>query len=520
MNTVKVLFFLVIILGVAALFRFSFLSSIPPGIHPDAAANGIDAWDALVHNNRQVFYEGNSGREGLFINFISYSFDWFGPSLVAYKLPGCLIGLLSVLGMYFLGKEITQKQYGGLIASFLMATSFWMVIFDRTGFRATLSVCSVIWVSFFLLRAFRTTQWHDYALAGIFLGVGLHSYTSFRFMPLVVVAAYGYALWAWRKLKNASWLHIFQLHKYFILTVVIALFIFSPLLQYYLVHPETFMGRAHEVSVFTQSETSKHLWQSTTSNLLFFNISGDPNWRHNVARLPALDTLLGAFFLAGVAIVGYSLIKKRESAPDTSTQTRVANFFMLCLLGMMIIPAAITYSPGGIPHALRIINTAPAVYLLVTIAAVTIYERVKNSGVVQRPILLMSITLLATYLVTFNAVLYFMRWGDNGQVAHEFSEDYTHVSDYIKDLSATGSTVLLVSDSSELQFFLLAVKNVIITSKFEAVEFETSRPDVVVFSNFGQNNIRDREILITQGMQMSSGLTFGRGGHTVVVFSR
>src|SRR5688572_17270638 len=197
------------IIVIAFLLRGLFLGQIPPGIHPDAAVNALDAWDAYISNDHKAFYTSNFGREGLFINLISYSFQMLGPTLIAYKLPSVLIGIFSVFGMYFLGNNINRQRRLGLISAFLLAISFWMIVFDRTGLRATVSVACVIWTSTFFLLALRQKKWYWYALTGLLLGLGLHTYISFRLMPVVLVLGFLYHAWLQRKVTglplSATW---------------------------------------------------------------------------------------------------------------------------------------------------------------------------------------------------------------------------------------------------------------------------------------------------------------------------
>jgi len=174
----KVLIFLFIILAIAVFFRFWQLDSIPPGLYPDEAINGNEAALALESKDFRIFYPENNGREGLFINLIALSFSIFGISVWAMKLVPAIIGLLTVLGLYFLVKElfkdlrITTKdgkreptsnnlppaEIIALLSSFFLAVSFWHINFSRIGFRAILTPFCLVWGFYFLLRATRMTQ--------------------------------------------------------------------------------------------------------------------------------------------------------------------------------------------------------------------------------------------------------------------------------------------------------------------------------------------------------------------------
>src|SRR3989338_2659916 len=139
---------LVIILLIAVFFRFYDLKNVPPGLWADEAINGNNAVEA----NWKVFYPENNGREGLFINIQSLFVAAFGNEPWVLRFPSVIFGILTVLGVYLLTKEIFQdlpkKEIGfrlsnpeklALFSAFLMATSFWHINFSRIGFRTIMA---------------------------------------------------------------------------------------------------------------------------------------------------------------------------------------------------------------------------------------------------------------------------------------------------------------------------------------------------------------------------------------------
>ena len=121
----KCFYALLAILLVAVFFRFWQLDSIPPGLYPDEAINANQS----ISEPGKIFYPENGGREGLFINLIYLSFSLFGISLWSLKFIPALIGVLTVLGLYLLAKELLQTSnsqpqtpnYIALLSSFFLA---------------------------------------------------------------------------------------------------------------------------------------------------------------------------------------------------------------------------------------------------------------------------------------------------------------------------------------------------------------------------------------------------------------
>src|SRR3990167_7170271 len=116
---------LIFIILIAAFLRLVNLPAAPPGLYPDEAMNGNNALEALATRDWQVFYPENNGREGLFINIQSFSIALFGNEPWALRLPSALFGILTVLGVYFLTRELFRESEHrstiALLAAFLLA---------------------------------------------------------------------------------------------------------------------------------------------------------------------------------------------------------------------------------------------------------------------------------------------------------------------------------------------------------------------------------------------------------------
>ena len=137
---------------IAAFFlRVYNIDSVPAGIYPDEAVNGTDAQLANATNDHRWFYTNNYGREGLFMNLISVSIRIFGNTVLGLKFWSILFGTLTVLGVYFLTRELFKSHRAGLIASFMTAFSFWAINFSRISFRAIMVPFILVWSFYFLL---------------------------------------------------------------------------------------------------------------------------------------------------------------------------------------------------------------------------------------------------------------------------------------------------------------------------------------------------------------------------------
>jgi hypothetical protein len=347
MSTKKIFFFLILILAVAAFFRFYKLAEIPPGLYPDVAINGTDALDALQNNDFRVFYPENNGREGLFMNLIALSFHFFGVSVWAIKVVPAIIGFLTVLGFYLMTRELFSYEIRkntnirnalndnnesfsyirksfvfrsdiiALLSTFFLSVSFWHVNFSRLGFRAIMVPFFLVWGFFFFFKATRMAREKRanetdnfskairiilytsyFILAGLTFGLGFHTYISYRVFPAILGIAFLIEIYnLWRTPKEER--HAIKLILLWLLLFVMIIIAASPLIIYFYHHPQDFMGRTGQVSVLSSENPLKELAISSAKSLGMFNIQGDCNWRHNYNCQPALPLPVGILFLIG-----------------------------------------------------------------------------------------------------------------------------------------------------------------------------------------------------------------------------
>ena len=192
----KSLFILLIILLIASFFRLWKLNKIPPGLYPDVAINGNEAFFSLKNRDFKVFYPENYGREGLWMWLIALSFSISGVSIWSIRIVSAVFGISTVFGLYLLVKELFSslefKVYGldsegvALLSSFFLATSFWHTNFSRIGFRAILLPFVLVFYFYFLIRGFKTKKFFNFIISGIFFGLGFYTYTSFRMAVLIL----------------------------------------------------------------------------------------------------------------------------------------------------------------------------------------------------------------------------------------------------------------------------------------------------------------------------------------------
>lgn len=117
---------------------------------------------------------------------------------VAYFTPA-LLGALSSLAIYFLGKELANKRVG-LISGFVLAISPAHIQRTNVGFfdNEALGILLLILVCYFFMRALRTGSLLSGLMSGFCLGILGCSWGAFRY-PVLLIALFAFILILFRK---------------------------------------------------------------------------------------------------------------------------------------------------------------------------------------------------------------------------------------------------------------------------------------------------------------------------------
>ncbi len=441
----KIVFIFFLIIGLAVFSRFWQLDSIPPGLWPDEAMNANDAFYTLESGDYKLFYPDNNGREGLFMWLISLSFSLFGISVWALKVPPAVAGVLTVVGIFFLTKElflldtrfIKEKIHGiylSLATAFLLSTSFWHINFSRISFRAILAPLLLVFSFFFLLKGFRTRKIYNFIFSGLFLGIGLHTYISFRIAPVIFAVLLIIFFFSYLQKK--------ELRKYLIFSLIFLVFAFVaalPMLQYFLGNMEDFTGRTGQVSVFDAQEPVKELIKSTTLHLGMFNVFGDPNWRHNYSGHPMIPLPLGLFFLIGLF---YSIKKFFVSLKEKEFHPLILYSLLLSWFFIMLLPGILTTE--GIPHALRIISVIPPVYILTVMGGYLFYLFLCQRWTRKAAAVFLVFIAIACAGIEINK--YFFDWAKNPEVEKAFTKNYVEIGNHLNSLPEESRKYVVINE--------------------------------------------------------------------------
>ncbi len=438
------------VLVVAAGFRFYDLRDYPPGLFPDEAANGEDAL-LILEGDLRPFYPRGNGREGLFFYLLAASIGIFGRGVWPLHAVSAAVGLLTVLAVYFAGRAWFGRL-AGLLSAFLLATSYWHVTLSRTAFRAMLAplfIAAFTALAGYVVREMsrgKTKLSYLYAaLAGAAFAGGFYSYIAYRVMIGVALGVFVLLLAAgWR--SKAGFSHFKKYGRHMLIGLAAALLVSAPLAAYFVQHPQDFVGRAGQVSIFSedlQEQFGQGGWwraaaySTRVTATSFFAGSGDNNWRHSVAGFPLLNPLVGLLFLLGLAwtLRGTAVAVWRVYQGMEVHLGLIFPYLFLITAGMLL-PVITTVQ--GLPHGLRSSGLIFPVFLLAGTAGAATWRWCKRRlalswGYGTGAGLAAGVLLAAA---VYDGLLYFSVARNDPRAHYAYRGDLTEVSAYLNDYTA------------------------------------------------------------------------------------
>ena len=190
-NVHNILFILILLL--AAFFRFWQLGSLPSGLNWDEISHGYNAYSLLKTGKDQW------GQSWPIFNFRAYG-DYptaanlyftlpfvalFGLNAWSIRLPAAIFGLLFVILNYYFAKLIFKNEKLALINMLLAALSPWTLFPSRGVFQSNLAQFFFLGGLYFFYKSLLKSKFAY--LSALLFGISLYSYHNTRIvLPLLV----------------------------------------------------------------------------------------------------------------------------------------------------------------------------------------------------------------------------------------------------------------------------------------------------------------------------------------------
>jgi 4-amino-4-deoxy-L-arabinose transferase-like glycosyltransferase len=334
---------LILIILIASVVRLVALDRVPPGLAPDEASNGYDAYSILLTGRDQhgvllplVMRSFNDYRMPLFVYSAVPFVGLFGLTSATVRMTAAFWGIATVLVTYWLGARMLNRRTG-LVAALFCALSAWHIHASRLGFEMTLITFGVA-LAVALLWQWQADQRDRWLiLAGLTLGFSLYTYSTAKLLVPLLGAFMGF-FW-WRTLQK----HIKVAGVAIAALILLAL----PMAYLTLRYPDQMQARFNQVATFRPgrpwpvalAESSSLFIAHFLPSYLF--AKGDAY----VLQHPPFGGQL-YWVQAPLLLIGLFLL--------TQAKYRRAVLFIVIWLLIAAVPGAITEpSVQGTPHALR-----------------------------------------------------------------------------------------------------------------------------------------------------------------------
>jgi len=431
---------LVIVLATGLFLRVFRLETVPRGVLYDEAYNGIDVLRILA-GAHPIFLPANYGREALFQYFQAVSVGLLGHSDWALRVPASICGIVTLPLSYLIVRRLFGSRVALLTCAWL-AISLWHVMYSRIGLRTIALPVALAAAFYFLwcgldelsaessaipanLASLRPPVVLWFGLAGASLGVSLYTYTTSRLAPLVVLAFAGYLAIYRRTLFRRAL-------PAFVVAGLATILVFAPEGWYFLHHPESFVLRAREVSVFNpslnQGDSTATLVYSAVRTLGMFSFLGDEQPDRNIPGRPIFDPFSSLLLAGGLA----RLLWLTRRSPRA--------VFLVLWLVILLLPSVTT--ARNVPNFLRVTGLIPAIFVLPALGAEWLWTLWERRGAHSLQILPAICVTLAFGLAASRTYQdYFKVWAQATAVSETFNADRWLTIEAAKSLARSGTTV-------------------------------------------------------------------------------
>lgn len=325
------------------------------------------------------------GHGTMYFYIILFSFNLFGLTQFALRLPNLIFGVFNIILFYFILYKIWPKQkmlVWGL--SIILLINHWYLNFIRFSFEPPFLLFLELSSIYFLFCFIEKKSWITLTLSAVLTGFVFHSYQPGRIFFLLPLGILTFS----------------QYYRQLIVYIILMFIVMLPILPYITIYSsqdirinqELFLKR----SDYSPVKKLQLVSENVNRDVLMFFGHGDLNGRHNYPGKSALNPILLVFFLIGLGI---------------SLYTRgIYNLFFLSWFVVSFIPTFFTY-PVENPNMLRTFTTLPSIIYFIGVAIIWLENRIKKEW--RRPfiyiicflMLLSCIYELRTYFIFQSRVL-------------------------------------------------------------------------------------------------------------------
>ncbi|CAN5181930.1 hypothetical protein BH09PAT1_BH09PAT1_3600 [soil metagenome] len=320
-----------------------------------------------LHDANWRFISLTDGKQPLFIWLVIGSMRFIHDPLVAGRLVSSMAGFLTVIGLFFLGREVFKNRLIGLVSAALYVIFPFALVYDRMALYDTLVGTFIVWGLYFTFLLLRTIRLDVALIMGFITGAAVLNKTNGFFTIYLLPFAYilfDYQKKNWRerllKLIGLSFMVVIMTYGFY------SILRLSPF--FYIINQKNM------IFFYPIQEWLHHPFLTFFSNISAFN-----DWTLRYVGLPFLLLALISFFVN----------KKYLREKILLLVWFVVPFLGLALDGKTVYPRYI------FPMTLSLLP-------LVAYSLVTLHKRLQRMLWIVVCILAVSYSLVTDYLILTN----------------------------------------------------------------------------------------------------------------------
>lgn len=192
---VKKLLPLLLIIIFGAFIRINEFGKTPDSMNWDEVAISYNAWSISQTGKDEygnyfplVFRSFDDYKPPLYIYLTVPFVLFFGPIDYVSRIPNLILGILSIVGIFLLGRKLFDNHKVAVISAFIFATLPWAIHFSRVGFEANSLIFFTIFGWYFFEKFINKSSARWLIMSVIFFLLGLYAYHSAKLViPLFVL---------------------------------------------------------------------------------------------------------------------------------------------------------------------------------------------------------------------------------------------------------------------------------------------------------------------------------------------
>ncbi|MFH0937177.1 MAG: glycosyltransferase family 39 protein [Candidatus Daviesbacteria bacterium] len=458
------IFIVVIIL--ASVLRFYKLDQVPPSLSWDEAAVGYNAYTIANWGKDEwgrvfpaYFTSFEDDKNPVHIYLTALSAKFLGSSDFSTRFPMALLGILSVIVIYFLAKILFKSNIAALFASLIFAISPYTLQFSRFNHEA---IVTIFFFMLGLLMFFLALEKNPKLLLFSFLSFGIDIIT---YHPAKIVVPIMLLLLSIFFFKDLLKIKVYFLISLVILALILCIIWFNP--------PLLGQARMQQSSLPEAVIKNTKLYEQTQNELLgrieislqryltyfspdYLFKSGDAIARHSSQAVGEFYKIDGIFLVIG--LLGLLLQRSKKT------------FILLVWVLIAPIPASISGGLSETGHAARALFMMGSWHLVAALGYSTFLKLFKKS------VLQITLAVILLAVLGWEMKLYLDNYYGEyiKKYAIEWQYGMKQIVDYVKDKNGYSRVYMTDIRSQPYIFFLYYLKTPL-PEYLETVSFNTSQ---------------------------------------------